>query len=179
MEDGAFHAGHELDQAGVADVLNEAVDDVVAELAVGHLAAAEAEAGLDLVALVEEADGLILFGLVVVLVDGDGELDFLDDDDLLLFAGGALALLLLVEEAAVVLDAADGGYGVGGNFDQIEAALAGYFEGLKGRQDAELFAVFVDDANLACANAVVDANKGLGRAFVECDGTPPKVLRGL
>jgi hypothetical protein len=179
MEDGSFHAGHELDHSGVADVLDEAVDDVVAELAVSHLAAAEAEAGLDLVALVEEADGLVLFGLVVVLVDGDGELDFLDDDDLLLFAGGALALFLLVKEAAVVLDAADGGNGVGGDFDQIEAAFAGDFQGLKGRQDAELFAVFVDDANLACANAVVDANKGLGRTFVECDGTPPRVPRAV
>ena len=177
VEDGAFHAGHELDHAGVADVLNEAVDDVVAELAVGHLPAAEAEAGLHLVALIEEADGLIFLGLVVVFVDGDGELDFLNDDDLLLFAGGALALFFFVEVAAVVLDTADGRDGVGRDFDQIEAALAGYFEGLKGRQDAELLAVFVDDADFACANPVVDADKGLGRTFVECDGTPPRVPR--
>ena len=89
VQDGAFHARHELDDAGVADVLDEAVDDVVAEVAMGHLAAAEAEAGFDLVAALQELDGLILLGLVVVFVDGDGELDFLDDDDLLLFLGGA------------------------------------------------------------------------------------------
>ena len=178
VEDGAFHAGHELDHAGVADVLDEAIDDVVAKLAVGHLATAEAEAGLDLITVMEEADGLVLLGLVVVLVNGDGELDFFDDDDLLLLAGGALALILLVEVAAVVLDAADGRDGVGRNLDQIQAPLAGDFQGFKGWQDAELFAVFVDDANLACANAVVDADKGLGRTFVECDGAPPKVPRG-
>ena len=57
----------------------------------------------------EELDGLILLGLVVVLVDGDGELDFLDDDDFLLFLGSAFALFFLVEETAVVLDAADRG----------------------------------------------------------------------
>ena len=124
--------------------------------------------------LVEEADGLVLLGLVVVLVHGDGELDFLDGDDLLLLAGGALALFLLVEIAAVVLDAADGRDGGGRNFDQVEAAFAGNLQRLKGRQDAELFAVFVDHADFACANSVVDANKGLCRTFVECDGAPPK-----
>ena len=173
MEDSALHARHEFDDAGFADVLNEAVDDGVAELAVGHLAAAEAKAGLDLVAIVEEADGLIFLGLVVVVVDGDGELDFLDGDDLLLFAGGAVALFLLVEVAAVILDAADGRDRGGRNLNQIEPAFTSDFQGLKGRQDAELFAVFVDDADFACANAVVDADKGLCRTFVECDGAPP------
>ena len=113
VQDRAFHARHELDDTGIADVLDKAVDDVVAEVAMGHLAAAEAETRLDLVAALQKLDGLILLGLVVVLVDGDGELDFLDDDDLLLLLGGAFALFLLVEEAAVVLDAADGRDGVG------------------------------------------------------------------
>ena len=125
VQDGAFHARHELDHAGVADVLDEAVDDLVAQFAVGHLAAAEAQARLHLVALGQEADRLVLLGLVVVLVHGDRELDFLEGDDLLLLARGALALFLLVEKAAVVLDAADGRNGVGRNFNQIEAALAG------------------------------------------------------
>ena len=115
----------------------------------------------------QEADGLVLLGLVVVLVDGDGELDFLDDDDLLLLARGAFALFLLVEEAAVVLDAADGRNGVGRDFDQVETALAGDLQRFKGRQDAELFAVFVDHADFAGANAIVDADKGLGRTFIE------------
>ena len=98
------------------------------------------------------------------------------DDDLLLLLGGAFALFLLVEEAAVILDAADGRNRVGRNLDQVEAALAGDFERLKGGQNAQLFAVFVDDADFARANPVVDADKGLCRTFVECDGTPPKVV---
>ena len=52
VQNGAFHARHELDDASVADVLDQAVDDVVAEVAVGHLAATEAEARLHLVAAV-------------------------------------------------------------------------------------------------------------------------------
>ncbi len=177
MQDGAFHARHELDDACFANILNEPVDDGVAELAVGHLAAAEAKAGLDFVALVKEAYGLILLGLVVVLVNGDGELDFLDDDDLLALAGGALALFLLVEITAVVLNAADGGNCVGRNFDQIQSALAGNFQRLERRQNAELFAVFINYADFTRANTVVDTDKGLSRTLVECDGAPPIVAR--
>ena len=102
------------------------------------------------------------------------ELDFLDGDDLLLLARGALALFLLVEETAVVLDAAHRGDGVGRDFDQIQAALACDLQRLKGRKNSKLFAVFVDDADFARANPVVDADKGLGRTFIECDGAPPK-----
>ncbi len=179
MQNGAFHAGHEFHDAVVADVLNEAIDDGVAEFAVSHLAAAESKAGLDLVAIDEEADSLVLLGLVVVLVDSDGELDLFDDDNFLLFACGALALFLLVEVAAVVLNAADGGNGVGRDLDEIEAAFAGDPESFKGRQDAHLFAVLVDYADFACADTVVDADKRLCRTFVECDGAPPKVVVAL
>ena len=173
MEDGAFHAGHELHDTGFSNVLDEAIDDGVAEFAMGHLAAAETEAGLDLVAFGEEADGLILLGLVVMFVHGDGELDFLDDDDLLLFAGGAFALVFLVEEASVVLDTADGWYGIGGDFDEIEPALLGNSQGLVGRKNAELFSIFINDTDFARTDFFVDANKLTGRTLIECYGSPP------
>ena len=173
MQDGAFHAGHELDHPGLADVLDEAVDDVVAQLAVGHLAAAEPKAGFDLVAFIEKADSLVLLGLVIVLVHGDGKFDFLYRNNLLLFAGGAFALFFFVKITAVVLDAADGRDSVGRNLNEIEAALAGDSQSFVGRQDSELDAVFIDDADFAGANAFVDADKRLGRTFVECDGAPP------
>ena len=37
-----------------------------------------------------------------------------------------------------------------------------------------MLAVFVDNADLARANSIVDANKGLGGSFIESDGTPPE-----
>jgi hypothetical protein len=110
-----------------------------------------------------------------MFVHCDGELDLLDHDDLLLLLGSAFALFLFVEEAAVILDAADGGNCIGRDLDQIKAALAGNSERLKGGQDAELLAVFVDYADFTRTNPVVDADKGLCRTFVECDGAPPKV----
>jgi hypothetical protein len=163
----AFHARHEFDHAVVADVLDQAVDDRVAQLTVGHLTALEAQRRFHLVAVLEEADGLVPARHVVMVVDGDRELDFLDRDDLLALARRAVALFLLVEELPVVLDAADGRNGGGRDFDEIQAALARDFQGLEGRQNAELLPFFVDYADLAGADPVVDANKLFRGTFVD------------
>jgi hypothetical protein len=108
-----------------------------------------------------------------VLVHRHRELHFLDRDDLLLLPGGALALFLLVEETAIILDTADRGDGVGRNFYQIKPTLAGDLQCFKRCQDSQLFAVFIDNANLSRADTIVNADKGLCRTFVECDGAPP------
>ncbi len=171
MERGAFHAWMKLHDAAIADVLDEAVDDLITELAVGHLAAAETQRGLDLVAFVEKPHSLIFLGLVVMLVDGDGELDFLDDDDLLLLARGSLALIFLVEELAVVLYAAHGGNRVGGNFYEIQAALPSDFERFERWEYAELLPIFVNNANFTRADPVIDADKLFCRTLV--DVPPP------
>lgn len=142
-----------------------------------HLAPAEAQTGLHLVAVGEEVVHLVFLCLIVVFVDGDGELDFLDGDDFLLFARGALALFFFVEVAAVVLDTADRGDGIGRDFDQVEAALAGDLQGFVGREDSQLYAVFVDDADFARANPLVDPDEGLGRTFIECDMLLRKLCR--
>ena len=66
-------------------------------------------------------------------------------------------LLLLVAELAVVHDLADRRPFRGGHFDQIELGLAGHVHGLRGRNDAELFAVGADEANGTDADLLVDA----------------------
>ena len=177
MQNRAFHSRHEFDDTYIPNVLNQLVDDVVAKVAMGHLAAAKTKAGFDLVAANKKLDGLIFLGLVVMFVDGDGELDLLDHNDFLLLFGGAFALFFLVEEASVVLNAADGGNRVGRYFYQVEPALTGNLERFKRGQDAHLLAVFVDDADLTRANSIVDADKGLCRTFVECDGTLLQLFR--
>ena len=177
MQRGAFHARHKLHRAGVPNVLNEAIDDVVAKVAMGHLAAPEAKRRLHFVTLAEEAHSLVLLSLVVVLVHRDGELDFLNGDDLLLLARRSLALVLLIEKLAVVLNAADGRNGVGRNLNQIEAALACNFQGFKGWHDAELLASIVDDAHFARADSFIDADELFGRTLI--DGFPPKAVAGF
>ena len=113
-----------------------------------------------------------------MLVDRDGELDFLDDDDLLLLARGAVALVLLVEELAVVLDFADGRDGVGRDLDEVEGALAGHLEGFERGHDAELLAVLVNDADFAGADAFVGADEGLCGTFIDrWNSRPPQRAR--
>ena len=106
-------------------------------------------------------------------VNRDRELDLFDKDDLLLLLGRAVALFLLVEKASVILNATNGRNSVRRDFDEIESVLAGNLQGIKNCQNAELFTVFVNDANFTRANAVVDANKCFSGTFIECDGSPP------
>ena len=171
VQRGAFHSGMEFHDGALADILNQPVDDLVPKLAMGHLAATETQRRLDLVAVMEKADRLVLLGLVVVLVHRDRELDFLDDDDLLLFARRPLALVFFVEEFAVILNAANRRHGVGRNLHQIETALAGDLEGFKRWKNAELFSIFVNYANFTRAYPIVDADELFRRTLI--DGPPP------
>lgn len=163
----ALHPRHKLDHTIVANVLDQPVDDRVSQLAVSHLAPLEPQRGLYLVAVLQEPDRLVATGLVVVVVDGNREFDFLDGDRLLPLARGALALLFLVEELAVVLDAAYGRHRSRRDFDQVETSFAGNLESFKGGEDAELLAFFVDDADFAGADALIDADKLFRRTFID------------
>jgi hypothetical protein len=84
-----------------------------AELAVRHLAAAEAHGDLHLVAFAEELDDLLHLGVVIVVVDVRTHLDLLDLLRLLALALRVGLLLRLVFEAADVEELGDGRIGVG------------------------------------------------------------------
>src|SRR5437879_3883675 len=71
----SFHTRRKFYKSLVAEFADEAVEDVASQVAVRHLASLEAQAGLDLVTLIEEADGVVLLGLEIVLVHVDAELD--------------------------------------------------------------------------------------------------------
>jgi hypothetical protein len=175
VQGGAFHARMKLHNATFADILNQAIDDLISQLAVGHLPAAEPQGRLHFISLVEKANRLVFLGLVVVLVDGDRELNFLDGDDLLLFARSPFALIFFVQIFAVVLNAADRRHGVGRDLYQVEAAFAGNFESFKGWENAELFSIFVNDANFTRAYPIVDAYKLFRRTLID---VPPPNARG-
>ena len=76
-------------------VFLDALQKIVAELLVGHFAAAEAQRHLDLVAFLEEPLHRAHLHVVVVLVDPGTDLDLLDLDDLLLLARLGRFLLFL------------------------------------------------------------------------------------
>ena len=94
-------------------------------LGVGHLATAEHDGDLDLVALTEETKHVTLLGLVVARIDLGAELHLLDLDLGLVLARllGLDRLLVLV--LAVIHDAANGRIGVGSDLYQIETLVFG------------------------------------------------------
>src|SRR5450759_1141701 len=89
------------------DFEEQAIEHGPAELHMRHLAAAESDRGLDLVAVLQESKDVVLFEVEIVLVDAGAELHLLDDDDLLLLLCFALLFLLLEYELAVIHDLAD------------------------------------------------------------------------
>src|SRR5262245_50273814 len=91
----AVHLGTTLDVAVLADVGGEAAEEIEAELRLRHLAAAELDGRLDLVALFQEPHRVLQLRRVVVVVDVRTELDFLDLDRLLLLPRIVRLLLLL------------------------------------------------------------------------------------
>src|SRR5687768_1035511 len=133
----------------VLDVRLQALEQVVAEVHAGHLAAAELHRGLDLVPLAEEAQQALELHVVVVGVDHRPELDLLDLEDLLLLLGLLLLLLLLVEELPEVHHPADRGDGVGRHLHQVQATLVGDLLRLADVEHAELVSLVVDDPHLA------------------------------
>jgi len=171
----ALHARMKFHDATVSDILNHPVDDLISQLAVGHLTATKTQGCLHFVAVMQKANRLIFLGLVVVLVDGDRQLDFLNGDDLLLFARSSFALVFFVEVFAVILNAANGWHGVGRDLYQVEAAFAGNFESFKGWENAELFSIFVNDANFTRAYPIIDADKLFRRTLID---VPPPSARG-
>ena len=123
-----------------------------------HLAAAEKNRGLDLVALGQEALDVLLLELIIVLVDLRPELDLFDVDYFLVFLGLARALLLLILILAEIHDPAHRRYGRGRDLDQVQSFLLGNGQRLRRRHDAELLAVIIDYANFPNPDSFVDAN---------------------
>jgi hypothetical protein len=148
-----------LDHRELAELLREAVEQLLAALGVGHLAAAEHDRHLDLVAPVEEADDVALLGVVVVLRDLRAELDLPHVDLRLVLARGLLLLGLLVLVLRVVEHAADRRLGLRRDLDEVEVLALRVAERLLRLHDPDLRARLVDEAHLGNADALVDAGR--------------------
>ena len=166
MQGITLHPRTKLDYRALPNFLEQTFEHLPSEVGVGHLASTEEDRGLYLVALVQEAQHVILLELVIMFIDVDAELHFLDGDDLLVLLGRALLLLFLVEKLAIVLNAANRRVGGSGNLYQVKATFTGDFERFKRLHDAELGTVLVDNADFAGANALISADKTLVDTFL-------------
>ena len=152
----AFKQGHLFDLAVVFEVVGKAEQKNFALLFEQNGAAFEENVGLYLGAFLEEADGVFELEVIVVVVGLRTETDFLNNDFDGLGFLFLLVLFLLVEELLVVKDFADGGLGVGRDFNEVEFLLVGHSQGLLNGVDA-LLNVVADQAHLLGADAVVDS----------------------
>ena len=157
----AFLPWTELHQTFLVDVFDQTFQNLAAQALPRHFASPEEDGRFHLVAVVEEAQHMILFGLVIVIVHVDTKLYFFDRYGLLLFLGFALALFVLVQEFPVVHDAANRRLRSRGNLHQVQVSFAGHLERLEGRHHANLFPFVTDDAYFARPDALVHADKTL------------------
>src|SRR5215207_8363451 len=148
-----------LHRRDLGDVLEQPVEQRAAALGMALLAPAEHDRHLDLVLLLQEALDVSALGLVVVLGDLGAELDLPHVHLLLMLAGGLRLLLLLVLVLRVIEHAADRRRRLGRHLDQVEVALTRVLEGLRGRNDAYLLPVLVDQAHLGNPDPLVDPGR--------------------
>src|SRR3954447_23873650 len=137
-----------------------------------HLAPAEHDRDLDLVALAQEAYDMALLRGVVVGIDLRAELDLLDRDRALVLARQLLLLLLVVPVLAVIHDAADGRIRVGGHLDEIEGLGPCVLQGFVARLDADLRPVVVDQPHLRYADRLIDTGARLCRPHIRATARP-------
>src|ERR1035437_3829096 len=144
----SHHLGAGLGMGPSLEVLDEPVENFPPVVEARHLAAAELDGGLHLVALLQEPEDVLQLEVVIVLVDVRPELDFLDLGDLLLLLAFVLFLLLLERELAEVHDLADRGIGLLSDHHDVEPFLARFRDGGRWIDDTELGSVRADQPDL-------------------------------
>src|SRR3989344_5616419 len=151
----AFHARRVLDLGHFLEIGLDLVEQLHAQLGVGHFATAEAQGDLHLVAFLEEARHGLGLHLIVVGVDVRPKLDLLELDDLLALARLGLLLLLLEAELAVIENLGDRRVGGGDDLDQVQPGLLGGLEGGGGGHDPLLLAVLINEQPAGGADILV------------------------
>src|SRR5512133_3961097 len=166
-----INAGALFHDGLVADSLDDFFDDSVADVAMDHFASAEHDHHFDFVFFLQEPQDVLHLEIEIMVIGLGTELDFLDHDVLLLGPGRVFPLRFHELVLAVVHDPAHRRVGVSGHFHQIKTALFSDPDGLVWGHQAELFAIFGDDADLGGPDAVVDAG------LVRTNGSSPSCTR--
>ena len=151
----AFQLGLLVHAGDLGALLGEIEEQILTDIGVSHLAAAEADSDLHTIAVGQELLGVAQLGVKVADVDAGGHTNFLDLHDVLVLLGFFLALGLLELELTVVHELADRGDGVGRDLNQIQTGLIGKVLGIGGRHDTELFTGIADQSDFTVADLFV------------------------
>lgn len=152
----AVHHGTALHRADLGAAGREVLHDLHADFAMGDLAATETDGHLHLIATLKELLRHFRLRENVVLLDGGGQLNLLGFDDPLILPVFAFAPRLFVAVLVIVQQFADRRFCRGLDFGEVEAALFRQLHRLGCWHDAELFAVFVNQADFPVADFLID-----------------------
>ena len=153
----ALHARKLLDDRIINDIGGDLVNHRTPQFLVSHLATAEADRDLDLVAFLKEPAEIAQLDRVIADIRRRTELQLLDFLLFLLLLGRMRLLLRIELELAEIHDSADRRVTVRLDFDQIQACLLGHGQSLVARQNADLLSLCSNDANTRNTDFVVPA----------------------
>lgn len=147
-----------LDVAVLGDLFGQPVEQSVPQLGTRLLATAEHDGDLDLVSLLQEADHVTLFGLVVVIIDLGAELLFLDNSLLLVLPGLAVLLSLFVFVLPVIHDLRDRRLRIRCDLDKVEVGFESDVTGVVSTDNADLLAGRTDQTDLRDTDTLINAS---------------------
>ena len=152
----AFHLWHGLNPGGFFHFLTHTLEHLRTKFLVRHLTAAETQSDLHLVTSLDELADILHFDLIVVFINVRTELDFLNVDNLLLLAGFVGAFLGLILEFTEIQDLANRRVNIRLYFNEVETDLISTLNGFINRDDAELFAIFINTTDTGCGYGAVN-----------------------
>src|SRR5690242_2556385 len=170
----AFESRELLDGRDRIEVAPDPLQQAHPELLVRHLATAEAQRDLGLVAFGQKPRQVAQLDLVIAFVGSRPELHFLDLDLLQLELRLVLLLRLPVLELAVIHDPAHRGLRHRGDFDEVELGGFGLAERLGQRNDAELLAVHPDQSYFRGVDFAVQSLMLLVQSYVRFSNSGDK-----
>jgi hypothetical protein len=128
----------------------------------------------------QELLGTANLGREIVIADGGPELDLFGFDAVLTPLGFLGLLVSLEDELAVVHNLAHRRAGIGSDLDQVESAFTRESSGFIGLDNADLFAVGIDDPDWCEADIFVDPMIRLwgwfSEEFLSSSDTGPPIL---
>src|ERR1043166_591876 len=131
----SFQARLAFDGAVRGEIRSEAHQQLLAEIGVRDFTAAELHHCLHAIAFLKEADGVVLFEIVIVIVGVGAELELLHLHHVLLLPCVVRLLLLLVLVVAEIDGFGDRRLGGGRDQDKIEPQILCFAQRSRGRHD--------------------------------------------
>lgn len=150
--------GPHFNVAVFCNVCCQSLEQSVTQLRTRLLAATEHDGHLNFGSLLQEANHVALFSLIVVVIDLGAELLLLDHSLLLVLPRLAGFLGLLVFELAVVHDFGDGRLSRRRNLNQVKVCVKSQLASIVRANDAYLLATWADKTDLRNSDALINSS---------------------